>query len=244
MHHSPALDAANIGRLRAVRTGAPINTRRRDRARDHERATCSVTDKPLMLRRHSPLLQKEDFMGSLRIVAAASALVMTGSIGLAQAPGQDGQAPATEARPAPTQPLPPAAPPYGAPISFETAQRAMAAAEVEASKLNAAVVIAIIDSGGRIVMLHRLDGVQHASLRIAEGKARTALEFRRPTKVLEDAVARGGAGLRFLAVDDVTPLEGGVPIIVDGKIIGAVGVSGVAAGQDARIAQAAADAAK
>jgi uncharacterized protein GlcG (DUF336 family) len=93
-------------------------------------------------------------------------------------------------------------------------------------------------------MLHRLDGVQHASLRLAEGKARTALEFGRPTKVLEDAVARGGAGLRFLALQGVTPLEGGVPIVVDGKIVGAVGVSGVSAAQNAQIAQAAAAAAK
>jgi uncharacterized protein GlcG (DUF336 family) len=182
-------------------------------------------------------------MRSLKIVAAAAALAATAGAALAQAPGPDtqAQAPAAETRMAPQ---PPATPPYGPPINFETAQRAMAAAEVEASKLNAAVVIAIIDSGGRTVMLHRLDGVQHVSIRLAEGKARTALEFRRPTKAIEDAVARGGAALRFLALDGITPIDGGVPIVVDGKVIGAVGVSGVGAGQDAQIAQAAADAAK
>lgn len=170
--------------------------------------------------------------------AAAVTLVVAAAPGLAQAP-EDTPSPQLQA-----QPPAPSAPPYGLPISFEAAQRVMAAAEVEATKLNSPVVITILDSGGRIVMLHRLDGVQHASIRIAEGKARTALEFRRPTRDLEDAISRGGAGLRFLALDGVTPIEGGVPIVVDGKIVGAVGVSGIGLGRDGQIAQAAADAAK
>jgi glc operon protein GlcG len=143
-----------------------------------------------------------------------------------------------------TAPTPPPALPYGPPITLQAAKKAMAAAELEAAKNSWAVAIAIVDSAGQLVMLHRLDDVQHASIRLAHGKARTALEFRRDTKALEEAIARGGAGLRLLALDDVTPLEGGMPIVAGGKIIGAIGVSGVASTQDAQIAQAGADAAK
>ena len=120
----------------------------------------------------------------------------------------------------------------------------MAAAEAEATKNNWNVVITIVDAGGHIVMMQRANNTQYASIRIAEGKARTAVEFRRPTKALEDAVAAGGGGLRFLAVEGLTPLEGGIPIVVDGKIIGGIGVSGVASKDDAAIARAGADAAK
>jgi glc operon protein GlcG len=143
-----------------------------------------------------------------------------------------------------TPPIPPPALPYGPPISLQAAKKAMAAAELEAAKNSGPVAIAIVDSGGQLVMLHRLDNVQHASIRLAQGKARTALEFRRDTKALEEAIARGGAGLRLLAIDDVTPLEGGIPIVADGKIIGAIGVSGVGSAQDAQIAQAGAEAAR
>jgi uncharacterized protein GlcG (DUF336 family) len=92
-------------------------------------------------------------------------------------------------------------------------------------------------------MMHRLDGTQIASIRIVEGKARSALEVRRPTKALEDTVAGGGAGLRLLALEGVTPLEGGVPIQSGGRITGAIGVSGVLSSQDAQVARAGADAA-
>ena len=133
---------------------------------------------------------------------------------------------------------------YGAPIGLEAAKKAMAAAEAEAIKNQWPIAIAIVDSTGTLVMFQRLDNTQIASVRIAEGKARTAVEFRRPTKALEDAIAGGGAGLRLLSISGISPLEGGVPIIADGKIIGAVGVSGVASGQDAQVAKAGADAAK
>jgi glc operon protein GlcG len=105
-------------------------------------------------------------------------------------------------------------------------------------------VITIVDAGGHIVMTQRANNVQYASIRIAEGKARTAVEFRRPTKALEDTVATGGAGLRLLSVEGASLLEGGVPIVVDGKIIGGIGVSGVASKDDAAIAMAGAAAAK
>lgn len=127
--------------------------------------------------------------------------------------------------------------PYGPPIAFGVAKRAMAAAEAEAKNNGWGVAIAIVDSGGNLVMLHRLDNAQLSSVRIAEQKARSACEFRRPTKALEDAVAGGGVGLRVLTFG-ASVAEGGVPIIRRDKIIGAIGVSGVASHQDARVAMA------
>jgi uncharacterized protein GlcG (DUF336 family) len=131
--------------------------------------------------------------------------------------------------------------PYGPPISFDAAKRAMAAAEAEASSNRWGVAIAVVDSGANLVMLHRLDNAQLSSVRIAEQKARSAVEFRRPTKALEDAVAGGGVGLRVLTFGACVA-EGGVPIVADGKIVGAIGVSGVASHQDAQVATAGADA--
>jgi uncharacterized protein GlcG (DUF336 family) len=139
------------------------------------------------------------------------------------------------------QQVPPPSTPYGAPISIDEARRAMAAAEAEATRNNWGVAIAIVDSGGNLVMLHRLDNAQLSAARIAEAKARTAVEFRRPTKALEDAVAGGGAGLRVLTFG-ASVAEGGVPIASGGKIVGAIGVSGVASQQDAQTAQAGVDA--
>lgn len=135
-------------------------------------------------------------------------------------------------------------PPYGPPIGIDNARKVMAAAEAEAIKNNWAVVIAIIDSGGNVMMLHRLDNVQLSSIEISQGKAKTALMFKRPTKVLDDAISSGGTGLRYLALKDIVPLEGGLPILLDGKIIGAIGVSGVLSAQDAQIARAGVDALK
>jgi uncharacterized protein GlcG (DUF336 family) len=133
--------------------------------------------------------------------------------------------------------------PYGAPISFAAAKQAMAAAEAEAIKNSWAVAIAVVDSGGNLVMLSRLDNAQLSSSRIAESKARAAVEFRRPTKALKDAVAGGGIVLRVLTFGACVA-EGGLPIVADGKIIGAIGVSGVASHQAAQIAKAGADAVK
>ncbi len=132
---------------------------------------------------------------------------------------------------------------YGPPISLGDAKKAMAAAEAEATKNGWGVAIAIVDSGANLVMLQRLDNAQLSSGRIAEQKARTAAEFRRPTKVFEDAVAGGGIGLRVLSFG-ASVAEGGVPIVSDGKVIGAIGVSGVQSHQDAQVAQAGADALK
>ena len=135
---------------------------------------------------------------------------------------------------------PPPPPPYGAPISIEQAKKAMASAEAEARKNNWQVVISIVDTGGHLVMLQRLDA-QNASVDIATGKARTSVNFRRPTKALEDGLAANGTALRILAVPGAMPLQGGLPIVVDGKIIGGIGVSGVTSAQDEIVAKAGAD---
>jgi uncharacterized protein GlcG (DUF336 family) len=141
------------------------------------------------------------------------------------------------------QQVAPPSTPYGAPIDMATAKKVMAAAEADATKNGWSVAIAIVDSGANLVMLHRLDNAQLSSARIAEAKAKTAAEFRRPTKVFEDAVAGGGIGLRVLTFD-ASVAEGGVPIVSGGKVIGAIGVSGVQSHQDAQVAQAGADAAR
>ena len=141
------------------------------------------------------------------------------------------------------QQVAPPSTPYGAPISIEAAKNAMAAAEAVAIRNNLGVAIAIVDSGGNLVMLHRLDNAQLSAARIAEAKARTAVEFRRPTKALEDAVAGGGVGLRVLTFG-ASVAEGGVLIVAGGRIVGGIGVSGVASHQDAQVAQAGSDALK
>jgi glc operon protein GlcG len=141
-------------------------------------------------------------------------------------------------------PSPPPTTPYGAPIGLEAAKKVMAAAEAEAVKNNWAMAIVILDSTGHMVMLHKFDNTQYGSLMAAEDKAQSAINFRRPSKVFEDLVAQGGIGLRSLALRGASPLEGGVPIIVDGKIVGAIGVSGATSVQDGQVAKAGADAAK
>jgi len=132
--------------------------------------------------------------------------------------------------------------PYGPSITLDQAKRAMAAAELEAAKNSWQVAITILDSGGNLVMFHRVDNAQLSAATVSEGKARTALEFKRPSKALDDAIANGGAGMRLLALKDITPLEGGLLIVVDGKIVGAIGVSGALSSQDSQIAKAGADA--
>ena len=124
-------------------------------------------------------------------------------------------------------------PPYGLSINFETAKKMVDAAEAEARKNNWGVVICVVDVGGHVIYMRRLDGTQTASVRIAEGKAATAVAFRRPTKSLEDGLQHSP---RILAVPGAMPLEGGIPIVVEGKIVGGIGVSGVTSTQDAQVA--------
>jgi glc operon protein GlcG len=134
--------------------------------------------------------------------------------------------------------------PYGAPIGLEAAKKVMAAAEADAVKNNWGMAIAILDSTGHMVMLHKLDNTQYGSIAVAEDKARSALYFRRPSKVFEELVAQGGIGLRTLALRGASPLEGGIPVVSDGKIVGAIGVSGGTSVQDGQVAKAGADAMK
>jgi len=134
--------------------------------------------------------------------------------------------------------------PYGAPISLDQAKKVMAGAEAEAWKNSWNVVVAILDSGGHLVLLQRLDNTQFASVEVAQQKAYSAVAFRRPTKVFQDGVAAGGEGLRILKLAGATPVEGGLPLIFDGKVVGAIGVSGVTSQQDNQIAKAGADALK
>jgi glc operon protein GlcG len=133
-------------------------------------------------------------------------------------------------------------PPYGPPITLDQAKRVMAAAELQAVENSWQVAITILDSGGNMVMFHKLDNAQLSAVSVSEGKARTALQFKRPSKDLDDAIARGGAGNRLLALKDITPLEGGIPLVsADGRIIGAIGVSGAVSAQDVQVAKAGAD---
>jgi glc operon protein GlcG len=126
---------------------------------------------------------------------------------------------------------------YGAPISLDTAKKVAAAAVAEAKKNNFTMVISIVDSSGSLTYLEKIDGTQIASVDVAIAKARTANNFKRPTKVFEDGVAGGRNAL--LSLQDTILIEGGIPLIVDGKIIGAIGVSGGTSQQDGQVAEAA-----
>lgn len=134
------------------------------------------------------------------------------------------------------------APPYGQNVTLEQARVAAAATEAEAKKNNWNVAIAVVDTGGHLVHFTRLDQTQLGSSDIATRKAWTAVAFKRPTKSFEDTVAGGGVGLRVLGIEPVLPIEGGLPLTIDGKIVGAIGVSGVQPAQDGQVAKAGADA--
>ena len=125
-------------------------------------------------------------------------------------------------------------------LTLAAAKKVAAAAEKTAADNNWTVVIAIVDDGGHLVYLSRVDGTQYGSVDVAIRKARTAAAFKRPTKVFEDAIAGGRTAL--LGLDAALPLEGGMPLALDGKVIGAIGVSGVTSQQDGVVAKAGADA--
>ena len=126
-------------------------------------------------------------------------------------------------------------------LTLEAAKKIATAAEAEAKKNNWNVVIAIVDDGGHLVYLQRIDGTQTGSIDVAIKKAQTAISFKRPTKVFEDAVAGGRQVI--LPLPGAMPIEGGVPITVGGQSIGAIGVSGDKSTEDGQIAKAGADAA-
>jgi uncharacterized protein GlcG (DUF336 family) len=129
---------------------------------------------------------------------------------------------------------------YGPPVTTEVAKKAATAALAEAKKNGWTVFAAVVDTGGILVYLERIDGVQNGSSETAIEKARTSALFKRPTKALEDVVA--GGKVNYLKLPGATPLEGGVPLLVDGKVVGALGVSGGTSVQDGQCAKAGADA--
>lgn len=136
------------------------------------------------------------------------------------------------------------APQYGANVNHEQARKAVAAALAEARKINVPMAVAVVDTGGHLVAFDRVDNTQIGSVGVSQDKAVSAAIYRRPTKVFQDIVAGGGAGLRILTLRGANAVEGGLPLVVDGKIIGAIGVSGGSAEQDGVVAKAGVDAVK
>jgi uncharacterized protein GlcG (DUF336 family) len=134
--------------------------------------------------------------------------------------------------------VPPANTPYGVPIATEMAKKVAAAAIAEARKNNWAMAVAVVDTGGILVYFERMQDTQVGSVQVAMEKAKSAALFRRPTKSFQDTLAGGGEGLRILGLTGAIPVEGGIPLIVDGKLIGAVGASGGTSEQDGKTAQA------
>jgi uncharacterized protein GlcG (DUF336 family) len=130
---------------------------------------------------------------------------------------------------------------YGLSINLETAKKVAAPAIAEARKNNWTMAVAITDVGGDLIYFEKMDGTQTGSVRVALGKARSAALFKRSTKALQDTVAAGGEGLRMLRLEGSVPIEGGLPLLMDGKIIGAIGVSGGSSQQDGVAAKAGAD---
>ena len=128
-------------------------------------------------------------------------------------------------------------PQYGNNVTNEQARKAVAGAIAEARKQNLPMAVAVVDNAGMLVAFERLDNTQTGSTAVAQDKAVTAAMYRRPTKVFQDAVAAGGAGLRILTLRNAVAIEGGLPLIVDGKIIGGIGVSGGSSEQDGAVAK-------
>jgi glc operon protein GlcG len=130
---------------------------------------------------------------------------------------------------------------YGLSINLETAKKVAASAITEARKNNWTIAVAIMDTGGHLVYFEKMDGTQTGSVNVAISKGRSAVLFKRPTKAFQDIVAAGGEGLRMLRLEGAVPVEGGVPLLMDGKIVGAIGVSGGTSQQDGVVAKAGAD---
>jgi uncharacterized protein GlcG (DUF336 family) len=158
---------------------------------------------------------------TLRIVLAITLAISCASSALAQAPMS-----------------------YGPSITAETAKKLAAPALAEAKKNNWAMAVAIVDPSGDLVYFEKMDDTQAGSTVIAVDKARSAARFKRETKAFQDALAAGGAGLRILALNGAVPVEGGIPLIVAGKIVGAIGASGGTSEQDGVVARAGANALK
>ena len=127
---------------------------------------------------------------------------------------------------------------YGPNISLDQAKQVLAAAEAEAVKQGWPMAIAVVDTAGNLVAYSKADNTQIFSVKISQAKAGTAVGMKRPTKALQDALAKGAENLRLLSFEGVALAEGGIPLVSNGAIIGAIGVSGMASDQDGMVAAA------
>ena len=133
--------------------------------------------------------------------------------------------------------------PYGV-ITLDSAKKAAGPALAGARKNNWMMAVAVVDSAGHLVYFEKMDGTQNGSVTVAIAKARSAALFRRPTKAFQDTLAAGGDGLRILGLKNAVPVEGGIPLVIDDKLVGAIGVSGGTSQQDGQCGQAGANALK
>ena len=133
---------------------------------------------------------------------------------------------------------------YGPSITLEQARKAATAALAEARANNWIMAAAVVDTAGLLVYFEKMDDTQSGSVAVAQAKARSAALFQRPTKAFQESLASGGDGLRVLALEGAVPVEGGVPLLVGGRIAGAIGLSGGTSAQDGQCAQAGVDALK
>jgi len=131
---------------------------------------------------------------------------------------------------------------YGSAIPLGTAKRAAAAAIAEAQRNGWTMAVSVVDMAGDLVYFEKMDETQTGSVTVSQAKARSAARFKRPTKAFQDALTATTDGLRILGLEGAVPVEGGVPIVVDGKIVGAIGVSGGTSAQDGQCANAGVDA--
>jgi glc operon protein GlcG len=134
--------------------------------------------------------------------------------------------------------------PYGQAISVENAKKAATAALAEAAKNHWTMAVAVVDPNGTLVYYEKMDNTQLGSANVAVAKARSAALFKRPTKAFQDALASGGGGLRVMTLEGAVPVEGGLPLLADGKIVGAIGLSGDTSEHDGQCAQAGASTVK
>jgi uncharacterized protein GlcG (DUF336 family) len=133
-------------------------------------------------------------------------------------------------------------PQYGTSVNLETARKVLAAAVADAKRQNLPMAVSVVDNAGQLVAFERMDNTQTASVQVSQDKAVSAAMYRRPTKAFQDVLAGGGTGWRVLTLRNANAVEGGVPLFVDGKIIGAIGVSGGSSEQDGTVAKAGVDA--
>jgi glc operon protein GlcG len=134
--------------------------------------------------------------------------------------------------------------PYGMPIGSDDAKKAAGAALAEARRNGWTMAAAVVDTGGHLVYFEKMDGTQTGSVAVAIDKARSAALFMRPTKAFQEMLAGGGDGIRALGLEGAVPVEGGIPLVMNGKTVGAIGLSGGSSSQDGQCARAGADALK